>query len=118
MAIVYDIDGDGSADPFSDGLMILRYVLGVRGDDLIEMTIAFGAVRTTSYEIEGYLDGIRHTLDADGNGLVEIGDALLILYRMIGLSGINLTNGNISGGATRYTAAAIQDYIDRLCADI
>ncbi len=50
-----DIDGNGAVDPLSDGLLILRYLFGIRGADLINGVIAQDATRTTATEIEEYL---------------------------------------------------------------
>ena len=51
-----DIDGNGQLSALTDGLIILRYAFGFTGDDLIDGAIADGATRTSSEEIEAYLD--------------------------------------------------------------
>jgi hypothetical protein len=51
----FDIDGDGSVDPRTDGLLALRYLLGYRGDALIADAVTPGAPRSTSNAIEAYL---------------------------------------------------------------
>ena len=50
-----DIDGNGAVDPLSDGLLILRYLFGIRGATLINGVVAQNATRTTAAEIEEYL---------------------------------------------------------------
>ena len=50
-----DIDGNGANDPLSDGLLILRYLFGIRGEDLINDVVRDGATRATAAEIEEYL---------------------------------------------------------------
>jgi hypothetical protein len=50
-----DIDGDGSADAYSDGLLILRYLFGLRGDALITGAVGPLAQRKTAADIEVYL---------------------------------------------------------------
>ena len=50
-----DIDGNGAVDPLSDGLLILRYLFGIRGADLINGVVALDATRNTAAEIEEYL---------------------------------------------------------------
>ncbi|MBT5601104.1 MAG: hypothetical protein HOJ61_02615, partial [Gammaproteobacteria bacterium] len=47
-----DIDGDGEVKALSDGLMIMRYLFGFRGDSLIAGAVGEEASRTTSAEIE------------------------------------------------------------------
>ena len=50
-----DIDGNGSVDPLSDGLLTLRYLFGIRGATLINGVVAQDATRNTAAEIEEYL---------------------------------------------------------------
>ncbi len=50
-----DIDGNGAVDPLSDGLLILRYLFGIRGATLINGVVAQDATRNTAAEIEEYL---------------------------------------------------------------
>ena len=53
-----DIDGNGRADALTDGLMILRYLFGVRGPSLIGGAIGPGATRTTAAQIEQYIQSL------------------------------------------------------------
>jgi hypothetical protein len=55
---VLDIDGDGSFDALTDGLIVLRFAFGLRGDALVNGVISNGALRTDSAEIEAYLDSL------------------------------------------------------------
>ena len=55
---VLDIDGDGSFGALTDGLVILRYAFGLRGDNLINGVIADGAARTDADDIESYLKSL------------------------------------------------------------
>ena len=50
-----DIDGNGTQDALTDGLLILRYSFGLTGDSLISGVVAEDATRTTAEEIEAYL---------------------------------------------------------------
>lgn len=49
-----DIDGDGTVDALSDGLLILRYLFGLEGETLVSGVVSDEATRTTE-EIEAYL---------------------------------------------------------------
>ena len=51
-----DIDGNSNIDPLTDGLLIVRYLFELRGDTLILGVIASDANRTTSDEIESFLE--------------------------------------------------------------
>jgi hypothetical protein len=55
MAIA-DIDGNGEVDALTDGLLVLRYLFGLRGEALIGNVVANDATRTTAAAIEAYLD--------------------------------------------------------------
>lgn len=50
-----DIDGNGTADALTDGLLVIRYIFGFRGSTLISDAIGAGATRTTAADIEAYL---------------------------------------------------------------
>ena len=59
LATVYDssgdIDGNGSVDALSDGLLVLRYLFGLDGDTLTAGVIGSGATVTDSAALETYL---------------------------------------------------------------
>ena len=50
-----DVDDDGRIDALSDGLMIVRYLFGLRGQALVQNAIGPGARRATAAAIEEYL---------------------------------------------------------------
>ena len=50
-----DVDGNGNVDALTDGILILRYILGLRGDALIGGAIGPNATRTTAPAIEEYI---------------------------------------------------------------
>jgi hypothetical protein len=54
-AIPLDIDGDGSFEPLTDGLLVVRYGFGFRGATLINGAVAAGCTRCTAPAIEAYL---------------------------------------------------------------
>ena len=57
-----DIDGNGKVDALTDGLVILRYVFGLRGDVLIGSVVASDATRSSAEEIEAYLATLMPSL--------------------------------------------------------
>jgi hypothetical protein len=59
-SLVFDIDGDGHLSPLSDGLLILRYLFGLRGDALISGVVSEFAERNSYDEIINYLDTLKN----------------------------------------------------------
>jgi alpha-tubulin suppressor-like RCC1 family protein len=51
-----DIDGNGTADALTDGLLVVRYLSGLRGASLIQNALDPTAARTTATAIESYLE--------------------------------------------------------------
>ena len=50
-----DVDGNGESDALTDGLLIARYLSGLRGSALIAGVVGQGAGRSTAARIEDYL---------------------------------------------------------------
>ncbi len=50
-----DVDRDGSVDPLTDGLLVLRYMFGLRGQALIDGAVGAGAASVTATAIQDYL---------------------------------------------------------------
>jgi hypothetical protein len=55
---ILDIDANGSFDALTDGLIILRYAFGLRGQALINNVIPEDAMRAEAADIEAYLDSL------------------------------------------------------------
>lgn len=53
--IHFDLDGDGKVLPLTDGLLLLRYLFGFRGEGLTANAIGSEAIRTTSDELDGHI---------------------------------------------------------------
>jgi hypothetical protein len=108
----YDIDGDGHYDALTDGLLVLRYLFGLRGATLVGGATGPGATRNPA-EIEALLGQLGAALDIDGNNAADaLTDGLLVLRKLFGLTGGALTAGAIGANATRVTAAAVSTYMD------
>ena len=55
---LFDIDGNGRADALTDGLLLMRYLFGLRGPALMTNVIDAGATRTTASAVEGYIESL------------------------------------------------------------
>ena len=56
--IALDIDGNGSTQPLTDGLLVLRFLFGFGGGVLIAGAVDAGCTRCDAAAIEAYLDRI------------------------------------------------------------
>ena len=57
-----DIDGDSETDALTDGLLILRYLFGFRGDTLVSAALSGSASRSVPNDIESYLSNRIETI--------------------------------------------------------
>ena len=111
---ILDVDANSAYLPESDGLLIMRYLLGLRGSALTTGATGTGASRTSDPQLPAYLLDILPYLDVDGNGKVDaLTDGLMIMRKLLGLTGTAITQGAMGVGATR-TPADIEAYIQTL----
>ena len=55
----FDIDGDGSTLPLTDGLLIIRYLFGFQGSALVAGAVGDSAVRTDATALIDLLDALQ-----------------------------------------------------------
>ena len=55
-SMLFDLDGNGSNDALTDGLLLLRYLFGISGASLIQDAIGPGATRNNYAEIKAHID--------------------------------------------------------------
>ena len=85
------LDIDDSApntkyDAATDGLLLMRYLLGLRGSALTDGALGVGARRDAT-QIAQYLTTNRLLFDVDGDGLtLATTDGLMILRRLLGIT--------------------------------
>jgi len=58
MRPIFDIDRNGQVDAATDGVMLLRYLFGLRGSALTAGSIGLGATRTNPSDIENHIQSI------------------------------------------------------------
>ncbi|MEO5881707.1 MAG: hypothetical protein ABIQ06_04775, partial [Caldimonas sp.] len=114
----FDIDANGSVSSETDGVLILRYLFGMRGSSLVDNAVGVGATRNAG-QIENVLAGLvggsPPTLDIDGNGVADtLTDGVLILRYMMNFRGTGLIQGAIGIGATRTSAAQVEPLLSSL----
>jgi len=111
-----DVDDNGGAiSSFTDGVLALRWMLGMSGNALTGGALGVGAQRTGAAAIATHLDAQR--LDIDGDSSVDAAtDGLLLLRALLGLSGNAVIGNALSPCATRTTWAAIRSHLTSSCA--
>ena len=70
---IADIDDNGAVDALTDGLMLLRYMFNLRGEALVDQTVAQDAVRTTHAQIEQYIASFMPSDDSGDTGSGDTG---------------------------------------------
>ena len=53
---IADIDNDGTVSALTDGLLLLRYFFGLRGESLVNDVVSLEATRTSASEIGAYIE--------------------------------------------------------------
>ena len=93
-----DVDNDGNFDAATDGVLLVRYLFGLRGAALIDSARGANAERDAT-AIAGYLAALGTALDIDGDGFVTPHtDGLLVLRYLLGLRGAALTARAVATG--------------------
>ena len=100
-----DIDRDNAVRANTDGLLILRRMLGLSGSALIANAVNPVGLQTGDVAIANAIDALLVTLDIDGSGGAANGatDGLILLRAMLGFTGTAVTTGAISGTPPRST---------------
>ena len=113
--IALDIDGDGTTQPLTDGLLVLRFLFGFGDGVLIAGAVDADCTRCDAPAIEAYLDQISDLLNVDGNPVKDpLTDGLLILRHLFGFSGSALVTGAVGPNCTRCDAPSIEAYLAEL----
>ena len=107
-----DVDGNAAYRAPTDGVLAMRYLLGLSAGPLVTAAIGTGATRSTPTTVTQYLDTLAPLLDVDGNGIVDPAtDGVILLRYLIGLRGAPMTANALGAGATRTSASAIEAVI-------
>ena len=64
---IVDIDANGQADALTDGLLILRYLFGLRGDVLLNGIVSDDADRDTALAIETYVESLLPEIEGSSD---------------------------------------------------
>ena len=80
-----DIDGNGVIQATKDGVLLLRYLKGDKGSELITNAVGTSSPRDNAIEIQAYLDkAVRNGgFDADEDGYATENDGHLIFIYLL-----------------------------------
>ena len=113
MSSTWDFDANGHADALTDGLIMLRYAFGVRGDTLIENALSPGSAMTAS-EMELVMEKVSTIADIDANGEVNaLTDGLILMRYLFGLKNESMIDRVVAPNASRTSLDSIMQHIDR-----
>ncbi len=115
LALRIDVDGNNSYHPLTDGVLLVRYLLGLTGSPLTVSALGATPTRSAPGAVLQYLDNLAPRLDVDGNGKADaLTDGVMLIRYLFGLRGAALTAGAIGAGATRTTFSQIEAQIQPL----
>jgi len=113
----WDLDGNGSADALTDGLLMLRYMFDLRNNSLFDSVIAINTSLTDD-EIRTRIEEMYSNADIDNSGKVDaLSDGILLLRYLFGIRGTSLIADVVAITAERSTATAIESYIQAAIPD-
>ena len=105
-----DIDGSGTVEPDRDGVLLLRYLFGLRGNALIAGINQTGAARTLPATIEGYIASKDYDLDRSGATLT-LHDGAIAQRAMMGVTSSAVASGLGPLGTLLNGAAGVAAYV-------
>ena len=108
---------NGSTEPLTDGLLVLRSLFGFTGTTLTSGAVDIvNCARCDATSIQSHLASIAAALDIDGDGELEpLTDGLLVLRWLFGFTGTTLVTGAVDqGDCARCNAGQIEPYLDGL----
>ena len=111
-----DADGNGSLDALTDGLLSIRYLLGIRGESLIVDAVTSDCANCSAVELESILEQCNTTdnFDIDDNGTVDaLTDGLLMIRYLFGIRGESLIKDAVADGCSRCDSVEIENYIQQ-----
>jgi hypothetical protein len=113
-----DLDGDGSKRGLSDGLAMVRAMLGLRGATLSANAGLSSAAQTENRTDRTARDFVStKMLDLDGDGQVTMDrDGVILLRAMLGFRDGTVTAGVSQSGAIRQDWNSIKTYLNTSCA--
>lgn len=105
-----DIDGSGTVEPERDGVLLLRYQFGLRGNALIAGVNQTGAARTQPATLESFIASKDYDLDRSGAALA-LHDGMIAQRAMRGVTSSAVASGVGPLGTLLNGAAGVAAYM-------
>jgi hypothetical protein len=110
--LTWDLDGDGTADALTDGLLFLRSNFELTGDSLFQNATSLESVLSNE-QITQNISDLHQIADIDDNGEVDaLTDALMLLRYLFELRGESLVNDAVALDANKTNVSEIESYIE------
>ena len=112
----YDIDGDGAINAGTDGVLLLRYALGLTGEAFTANAAGAAATRRDAAALNGYIQTKLSAFDWDGD--LKIGattDVAMLLRYINGVRGAALVAGLRNAAGTRRDFTTIEAFVTAGC---
>lgn len=109
----WDFDGSGEADALTDGLIMLRYSFGLRGESMAEGAMHPESVMSVE-QVEQRMVSASKIADIDNDGQIDaLTDGLLLLRHLFAVGDEGLTHGAVGSKASRKTGTAIRGHLKK-----
>ena len=109
----WDYDGNGDADALTDGLIMMRYSFGLRGNTMAQGAMSTDSVMSIAQVEERVLSSMK-IADIDNDGDVDaLTDGLLLLRHLFAMQDDSLVNGAVGQKAARKTKHAIKEHLNK-----
>ena len=113
--LALDVDGDGSVQPLTDGILVLRYLAGFSGEILVRGAVGTNATRTSAADVTSWIEPLASSLDIDLDSNTQpLTDGILLIRFMAGFSGDSLVTDAVNPTGSRTDSAMIETYINDL----
>jgi hypothetical protein len=116
-ACSFDTDASGAVEAFSDGLFVLRAMLGMPAAaneaSPVNACARRAAPDRTSFA-SGQITSLKYDIDGDGAVLAAT-DGVLLMRTLLGFKGDAVTSGAVGNGAIRPSWEAIRAHLAEAC---
>ncbi len=109
----WDFDGNGNADALTDGLIMMRYSFGLRGDSMTDNAMSEDSQMSVA-QVEERLSSSMKIADIDDDGKVDaLTDGLLLIRHLFAMDDESFTHGAVAHSASRKTKYAIKHHLNK-----